>query len=211
MSVYQPIFQKVTIRAFRMMESQRLCHGLIENKVETHCQGRWSLVYGLPCGHTIRSRIASRVPLEMGDINCHWYIDKEVDTLLSTAILDPLPQEAIRGSKKKPTSHTGRILSGHELVEKAIRHCGVCTPIDHVKVGCNGCKWSTHNRTKCPTFHGVVMQVPGVPLSQYWRRDIQLASQIVPLLTEAPIEPLVAIEALGASYIDRARRTRSQK
>jgi hypothetical protein len=140
MSVYQPVFQKVIICTFWMMENQRLNCRFIEGK-ETPCQGRWSTIYGLPCSYQIRSRIASKTPLGIGDINCHWYIDRPISTTpISNGILDPLPLQATRGSDDRPISHTGRILSGHEPIEKSARYCGVCTPPDHVKIGCNRCE-----------------------------------------------------------------------
>jgi hypothetical protein len=50
-----------------------------------------------------------------------------------------------------PTARSGRVLSGHEVIQRRVRHCGACTPYRHDTKACTGCPSTNHNARNCPT------------------------------------------------------------
>ena len=63
-------------------------------------------------------------------------------------------------------TQTSRILSQFERTQARLPHCSACTPFNHDKTRCTGCRHTGHNRSNCPHPHRETQAMPrtgGIP------------------------------------------------
>jgi hypothetical protein len=151
--LYRPVLQKVTCRGFVFIEKQYLLHNPEEDTVPA-CTGIFTKTMGLPCRHVLQQQEAAGLSIQLSDIHRHWHVKRApigVDGQVEyNPIFDPLPARWLEGRR---TARSGRILSGHEVVEQQacprIQHCRACTNPRHNIQECPGCETSTHDARNC--------------------------------------------------------------
>ena len=130
-------------------EEERLRRG----EVSPICSRTYWRSMGIPCWHIIKDRLAEgeNSRIRPSDFHPHWHWEKPLPGAEPVAselpILDPETRQRRRTEEAARRAHqrqhaavrraqTGRILSQHEQIQTALRHCSACTEWGHDKATC---------------------------------------------------------------------------
>jgi hypothetical protein len=116
--VLHKVKHRISIFAVRKMEEHLASFKEQHLSALPRCRGIFSRIWGVPCAHTVYSKIESMERLEISDFHPQWYLRRPEDFLpINPALLlrDPV---VVRDHKSKgKASKTGRMLSAFEHVD----------------------------------------------------------------------------------------------
>jgi MULE transposase domain len=119
--VYHKLRYRITIFAMQKVEEHLTSFKEKDLSALPPCTGNFSRTWGVPCAHTVYSRLEAIERLEIDDFHPQWHLRKTTDfTPINPALLlrDPVIVRDRKG-KGKATS-TGRVLSAFEAVNMEV-------------------------------------------------------------------------------------------